>query len=1543
MPRYAESEGGWSTPSELSSTASSSRRSSSVGVSVEEDGSRDYVKGGTADGGLLLGDVEPQQQHFDREDLCSLLRRLLEECGVPPAEPRDTPASSDTASDPDLDKTQGRQSPPARRLFNSVGNYISRANVVAEWITSRKNGCFHLRVPDGLVNHFFFSSIAASIAESQPSLRLVTASMGYNNMALQHRHAEYLLASLCYQILIEHDPGWDYADLIDDLKIAFKGQNGRWRGEILWMLLQSLLLGGNNKPRVLALSFAGASSSLQEYLETVGQLSELATSTERNIKILLFAGTGETLPGLDAQYTMTMDLEAEETKQAFSADLLSWFGDATHARPTLGDFEDTIKSTIFQHVHRPLLVFSYLQLLRNRPWMTKAQLGADFASLSSPQQFIKTAFLERVPLCDRPLVSDVIGILNHCARPLRMAELAQALAVTQMKSSSDRLGDFVPTDFEYGLDLALPGLIHVEDGLVWLLYPPVSSTDNIPAWLDAGADASMRFAHACLRYISLWSDAHGDGPMTDRDNLANQWPLLNYATTFWLHHYSQAYRDGVADTEIRRLVEQKPAVIRSWLMLQDVFNPWGMQLTHETRAKDRALPAPAVAEKFGLGFPDAIAAAGLAVRAASVADVDTSTALVWSVWQFKKKEEDRVSVSAWLEKTPCSVDPASLIRLYPYQPEATFELLLGGGNREIIKQCPRSLLKTAVRQGKVRIAEECLDHVTLDETLLFELSLTPCAGTGRNSLLERLITPAAWPRSDDKRRDQLGNGLLRKAIKYGQLEVIELVLACKFNLDTAVSTTALHLATETGRLSIVQRLLPNYTNKEQAARDYQGSETPLHCASANDFLDIAALLRHHGVATAAAQDRDGDTPLHIAARLGYRDMVQLLIRTNEEKLRNASTTCPTEDEQEAPGGLDSATGNALDLENNGYLIPLEVAIQSGHDAIGSMLLQSTPRETVLGRSNLLHIAVRRGGLAILKQLLDFQGIDPDRKGRSGDTALHVACEMGSIEMAQALISHGADAWALCDHEEPPAPPLLRVLDKQLPKLRELCELLLADHRRKEGTDKMLDDALLNAAHRGDEALVTILLEAGADKNCRPRSRTPLHVAAYKGHESIVRHLLMRYVDLNSIDFWGDNPLMDAAASGHSNIVKLLLDAGATVNPNDNFRDSSLYRAAVRGQIGVVELLLGKGERFPVHGTSGDEPSPLEDITRRGLTRILETILQFQEDDFRGSDVLAECFHVALRNDDAETVSLLLKYNVNPNTVSARLWFGKPIHECAYYGNTRMARLLLNDLGKASVNSRAGHYHTPLMAAVSRTYPAPSGSRRRADQKAEWRLARQKKMVQYLISEGGNPEISGGPLWNMLNAAAYRGNPAVVEYVLDELGFSTTRVDHEHRSAFHLASASRGYAVEKLSLLTGRAGGSHLLWDRDAHGRLPLHFACSKGVFSALKHLLADGGQDRVNDVDRDGWTPLHWACRQWDVMLVDLLVTSGADPNCTSKDGQTPWDVAVFHENSDFASSLKKEPGAASARGTGELQSAISCDSCFVVGHVSPSPKRSSP
>jgi ankyrin repeat protein len=81
----------------------------------------------------------------------------------------------------------------------------------------------------------------------------------------------------------------------------------------------------------------------------------------------------------------------------------------------------------------------------------------------------------------------------------------------------------------------------------------------------------------------------------------------------------------------------------------------------------------------------------------------------------------------------------------------------------------------------------------------------------------------------------------------------------------------------------------------------------------------------------------------------------------------------------------------------------------------------------------------------------------------------------------------------------------------------------------------------------------LLLKKGRDIDLEDvNGRTPLSLAAEKGHEAVVKLLLANDdVDPDSKDIYGRTPLSWAARSGHEAVVRLLLaKGGVDLNTKD---------------------------------------------------------------------------------------------------------------------------------------------------------------------------------------------------------------------------------------------------------------------------------------------------------------------------------------------------------------------------------------------------------
>ncbi|KAF2470523.1 ankyrin [Lindgomyces ingoldianus] len=96
------------------------------------------------------------------------------------------------------------------------------------------------------------------------------------------------------------------------------------------------------------------------------------------------------------------------------------------------------------------------------------------------------------------------------------------------------------------------------------------------------------------------------------------------------------------------------------------------------------------------------------------------------------------------------------------------------------------------------------------------------------------------------------------------------------------------------------------------------------------------------------------------------------------------------------------------------------------------------------------------------------------------------------------------------------------------------------------------------------------------------NQSPLYVAAKHGQESMVKLLLDKGADGANVNAQGGvygNSLQAASEGGHEQIVKLLLDKGADVNAQGGVYGNALQAASSRGREQIVKLLLDNSAAF----------------------------------------------------------------------------------------------------------------------------------------------------------------------------------------------------------------------------------------------------------------------------------------------------------------------------------------------------------------------------
>ncbi|VUZ44574.1 unnamed protein product [Hymenolepis diminuta] len=224
------------------------------------------------------------------------------------------------------------------------------------------------------------------------------------------------------------------------------------------------------------------------------------------------------------------------------------------------------------------------------------------------------------------------------------------------------------------------------------------------------------------------------------------------------------------------------------------------------------------------------------------------------------------------------------------------------------------------------------------------------------------------------------------------------------------------------------------------------------------------------------------------------------------------------------------------------------------------------------RSTPLIQATQKKNLEVMSILLHY-GANISNKHKDGYTAVHVASVLGFLKGLEILSVHGADfnepdkdnLTPLClaaseghvdvvhylfhrvNSIQPECgnflltPLIMAALMKQV----EVVNFLLHVQEKSAYQELELNKALLQATIQGNEEVVCLLLEHGANPNCQ-NDLPPIHAAIHKGYQKILEILCDNGADIeirNSRDF---TPLITACLESNIPAVQYLLKIGANM-------------------------------------------------------------------------------------------------------------------------------------------------------------------------------------------------------------------------------------------------------------------------------------------------------------------------------------------------------------------------------------------------------------
>jgi len=374
---------------------------------------------------------------------------------------------------------------------------------------------------------------------------------------------------------------------------------------------------------------------------------------------------------------------------------------------------------------------------------------------------------------------------------------------------------------------------------------------------------------------------------------------------------------------------------------------------------------------------------------------------------------------------------------------------------------------------------------------------------------------------------------------------------------------------------------------------------------------------------------------------------------------------------EAVQRLVAADRSLLAMKDADGSPPLNIAAQAGNLEMTKLLID-IGADVMLGdneNSNALHVAAIGGNTAVI-DLLIAKGIDVNSTDVNGMTATLFAAGRNKWDIVQYLASKGAKL----DARTTAGTNLVHFAARR-GNLEALKQLKAGGADLNCGPDQWGATPLGGASQRGDVAVVTYLLDNGADPNEHtPDGEDPLILAAGAGKRDAVRLLLDRGADPKYCINGFFTALMASFWRPDVETVRMLLAAGADATITEPVAGGVLHGAA-RAQnlpVEIARMLVDAGADVTVKTEAG--VTPLLVACDKGSTDLVKFFVSKGADvTIAGGEFQATGLHAAAANGYTDLAEFLLASGapVNANDDAGRT----PLYYADRCGNTAIAKAL----------------------------------------------------------------------------------------------------------------------------------------------------------------------------------------------------------------------------------------------------------------------------
>lgn len=645
-----------------------------------------------------------------------------------------------------------------------------------------------------------------------------------------------------------------------------------------------------------------------------------------------------------------------------------------------------------------------------------------------------------------------------------------------------------------------------------------------------------------------------------------------------------------------------------------------------------------------------------------------------------------------------------------------------------------------------------------------------------------------------------------------------------------------------------------------------------------------------------AVDEDGNTALHIAAKVNEADLISfLIIKGANTEIRNNMDDTPLHvavknDNLEAAKVLAIVHGNifAKDAEGN---TALQIALAKDDIWYDAMITPQTGTLRDINGESIVHYFVKTQDEKAIDCCIRQQ-IPLSVKDNFGKTPLNLCYEdvndEVSVRIAATLLLAGAESirgdFAYFEDAIRTHNTMVRFNDGQTPLhiatimghkgivsyiVNEKTSVRLSD--KLQAQDISGATPLHEAVRYGQVEIAKILLENGAKVDALDsigKSPFLLIIPAEKQYD-MYNTLLFYNAKATEKDMFGDTVLHVATMNkSNTNVLKLLVDHGAPVNERNKQGVTPLTLAIEHNLKEHVVFYAQNGADINAEDMNGN--TPLIKSLENSSPEMIQTLVNSKNvlsKDSAGNTPL----HIAILKDAPFEY---IKYIVDSGAdVNARNKNGDSVLYLSVIKNKKEVGDLLLSKG-ADIFATNTENNSPLRIA----------------------LTNEGDIQDWLITSQTLNTTDGSGNTPLHYAAEWKLDNAVISLI--QKGANVNAINSNGESALFSAVKADSPSIISILVENGIITDTRSNLTRDYLGNTPLHSAVRWNALNAAQSIISLGFD--VNAQNLSGKTALSDTCRSDKKEMANLLIENGANVNATDVTGRTILIDAVQAMNEEM-------------------------------------------